>query len=158
MKIIKILPVFVFCSGMLMLACNQQPDPGDIPARVVYNPVSADNQANTDKLPRFEFKETTHDIGTVIQGEKVTFAYKFKNTGNHDLLIAKVTASCGCTATTYPKHPIKPGEESVVTITFDSEGRLGVQNKSVSIVANTQPNVNLLRIKAKIIRPEKTNN
>jgi len=101
----------------------------------------------------FEFKETLHDFGTVIEGEKVTYSFKFKNSGGSNLLISNVSASCGCTATKYTKEPVKPGEEGVVTVTFDSRRRKGFQNKSVTVAANTQPNKTVLRIKAKVMSP-----
>jgi hypothetical protein len=137
----------------LTVACNQQSSK-DIPADVVHNPISADGEGNLEDLPAFEFKEKYHDFGSVIQGEKVTYGFKFKNIGNSDLLITKVTTSCGCTAPEYPKKPIKPGEEGAIQITFDSRGRVGYQNKSATVVANTQPNQTKLRIKAKVIKPD----
>ncbi len=139
-------------------SCNQKSSKKDIPGSVVHNPVSANGSENMDQLPVISFKDTIHDFGTVIQGEKVSYDFKFTNTGKSDLLIAKVSASCGCTGTKYPSKPVRPGEESYISITFNSEGRLGYQYKSAQIIANTQPNMTNLRIKAKIIRPESMNN
>jgi hypothetical protein len=136
------------------ISCNQGGNK-KIPTDIVNNPISAEGDEGLDRLPKIKFEETTHDFGSVIQGEKVIYNYKFKNTGKSDLLIAKVEATCGCTAIKYPKHPVKPGEEGAVSITFNSEGRLGIQNKIVRVVANTQPNVITLKVKATVIKPEK---
>jgi hypothetical protein len=136
------------------LSCKQSGDK-KLPSDIVNNPISAEGDEDLDRLPKITFEETTHDFGSVIQGEKVIYSYKFKNTGKSDLLIAKVEATCGCTAIKYPKHPIKPGKEGSVTITFNSEGRVGIQNKIVRVVANTQPNVIALKVKATVIKPEK---
>jgi len=136
------------------IACNQG-EKKDIPSDVVNNPITADGEDDLDQLPKINFSETSHDFGTVIQGEKVIYNFRFKNTGKTDLLIAKVEATCGCTAIKYPRHPIKPGEGDIITVTFNSEGRMGVQNKKVRVIANTQPNVVALQLKAMIIRPEK---
>ena len=70
-----------------------------------------------------------------------------------DLIISNVSASCGCTATKYTKEAVPPGEEGVITVTFDSRKRRGFQNKAVTVSANTQPNRTVLRIKAKVISP-----
>lgn len=147
--------LLVFISGIT--SCKQKSSK-DIPGSVVHNPVSADGKTELKELPVITFKDTIHDFGTVIQGEKVTFDFKFTNTGKSDLLIAKVSASCGCTGTKYPSKPVKPGEDSYISITFDSHGRLGYQYKSASIISNTQPNITTLRIKAKVVRPESMNN
>ncbi len=141
-----------------IISCSQNKSEKDISGSAVYNPITADGSQGLDQLPKFEFNDTIHDFGTVIKGERVSYGFKFKNVGKSDLIIAKVSASCGCTAASYPTKPIKPGEESVIKIMFNSEGREGFQNKSAQIVANTQPNVTNLRIKAKVITPESMNN
>lgn len=141
----------------LFLSCQHQEKAGDIPADVVTNPISADGEADAGKLPMITFAETEHDFESVIQGEKVTYGFKFKNTGKANLVISKVSTSCGCTATEYPRKSIAPGEEGIVSITFDSRGRLGFQNKTATIIANTQPNSTQLRIKARVITPESLN-
>ena len=114
-------------------------DSGKLPGDIVNNPATASGNADMGDIAVFEFKETLHDFGTVIEGEKVTYSFKFKNSGGSNLLISNVSASCGCTATKYTKEPVKPGEEGVVTVTFDSRRRKGFQNKSVTVAANTQP-------------------
>lgn len=151
---IYVMPVIFF----LAVSCGNNESGNDIPAKVVNNPISANGENNTDGLPAIDFQETMHDFGDVIQGEKVSYAFKFTNTGKSELVIAKVSASCGCTATDYPRNAIKPGEEGVISVTFDSENRLGFQNKSVNVMANTQPNITKLRIKAKVITPESMRN
>ena len=135
----------------IMTSCSN--DSGKLPGDIVNNPATASGDADMGNIPIFEFKETLHDFGTVIEGEKVTYSFKFKNAGRSDLLISTVSASCGCTATKYSKEPVKPGEDGVVTVTFDSRRRKGFQNKSVTVAANTQPNKIVLRIKAKVMSP-----
>jgi hypothetical protein len=151
MKIKKTYILFVL-AGMLMIACNN--NSGELSGDVVRNPVTASGEADLGELPVMEFRETLHDFGTVIEGEKVTYNFKFTNTGGSDLLLSSVSASCGCTATNYTKDPVKPGEDGVVTITFDSRRRKGFQNKAVTVSANTQPNKVILRVKAKVLSPK----
>jgi hypothetical protein len=65
-----------------------------------------------------------------------------------------VNSSCGCTVGKYPKTPIAPGKSDYVEASFDSSGRKGMQNKTITVLSNTQPNLTTLRIKAEIVRPE----
>jgi hypothetical protein len=37
---------------------------------------------------------------------------------------------------------------------FDSGGRKVIQNKTITVLTNTQPNITTLRIKAEIVMPE----
>ncbi|NQT76420.1 MAG: DUF1573 domain-containing protein [Bacteroidetes bacterium] len=145
--ILSILVVF-----LIGVSCTNET--GNVSSDVVHNPITASGKGDMEDLPVFEFRETLHDFGTIIEGEKVTYSFKFKNTGKMDLVISNVSASCGCTATSYPKDPVPPGGENVISVTFDSRRRRGFQNKTVTVAANTQPNKTVLRIKAKIISPD----
>jgi len=104
-------------------------------------------------IAAIEFAKTEYDFGRLVQGEKVSYIYKFTNTGKSDLILSKVSASCGCTASKYTKEPIKPGKEGKVEVTFDSNGQKGMVNKTVTVISNTQPQATTLRLKAQVITP-----
>ena len=63
-----------------------------------------------------EFKETTFEFGEIEQGEKVSYAYKFTNTGSEPLVIKNAKGSCGCTVPKWPKEPIAPGESGELLV------------------------------------------
>ncbi|HEY9115073.1 MAG TPA: DUF1573 domain-containing protein [Bacteroidales bacterium] len=139
-------------SAGILVSCNSPEK--KISTDVVKNPNSAAVNANGDELPVIEFEETTHDFGKIIQGEKVSYTFKFKNVGKADLLISKVSTSCGCTATDYPKDPVKPGKSGKIEVTFDSHNKKGFQNKTATVLANTEPNYTTLYIKTTVEVPE----
>ncbi|HPG34247.1 MAG: DUF1573 domain-containing protein [Lentimicrobiaceae bacterium] len=153
-------PIFLLAgilslSILLLASCNQSSsDKGLIPSDVVKNPNTADGNGDASEMPVMSFEKDFHDFGRVIQGEKVSFGFKFTNTGKSDLIISRVSSSCGCTVPDFPKTPIKPGESHKIDVKFDSEGRRGYQNKTITIVSNTQPNTQVIRIKAEVILPE----
>ena len=124
-----------------------------ISSDVVNNPNTASGIASSNTLPVFQFEKTEHDFGKIIEGETVSFSFKFKNAGKSDLLITDVTTACGCTVPSYPKTPIRAGEEGIIKIAFNSNGKRGFQSKNVVVVANTQPNTTILRIKAQVTSP-----
>jgi hypothetical protein len=131
---------------------NQNTDP--ISSDIVKNPNTADGVTDTSSLPRFKFNEEIHDFGRVIQGEKVSYAFKFTNVGKSDLVITDAKGSCGCTIADYPKTAIAPNAEGVIDVTFNTENKKGYQNKTITIIANTQPNTKVLNIKAQVQVPE----
>jgi major membrane immunogen (membrane-anchored lipoprotein) len=149
MKIIRLL---VLVSLAVLISCSHSKT--QIPASVVNIPNSAEGSNDQSMLPAMKFAQVEHDFGKIIQGEKVTYAFKFKNTGNSDLVIAKVSTTCGCTASDYPKDPVRPGEEGIIEASFDSSGKQGFQSKDLTIAANTQPANTILTIKAIVIIPE----
>jgi hypothetical protein len=149
MKTIRLF--LLLCLAATMSCSNNS---SQVPASVVNIPNSASGDNSLGELPKIEFQQTEHDFGKVIQGEKVSYSFKFKNSGNSDLVIAKVSTSCGCTASDYPRNPLKPGEEGTIEVSFDSEGKQGFQNKALTVVANTQPSNTELSIKAMVFLPE----
>jgi len=154
-QILKIcFAIVVSISIILFFSCNNSKKEESLSTDLVNNPNSASSQTKGD-LPVFKFEKDEHDFGRIIEGEKVTYSFKFKNIGKSDLVIASASASCGCTVPDFPKSPIKPNEESTITVSFNSAGRSGFQHKTVTIVANTQPSNYTLGIKAMITSPEK---
>jgi len=120
----------------------------------VKNPNTAKgiDKKKQDEMPKFEFEKTAHDFGKVVDGVKISYAFKFKNTGGSDLIIHTVNTDCGCTASEFTKKPIAPGESGFIRLTFDSKGRIGKNHKTATIVANTSPNVVVLKLNANVIK------
>ncbi len=117
---------------------------------LVNNPVSADGISKSASTPVIKFETTEHDFGKIIQGEQVSYTFKFKNVGNAPLIITSIEKTCGCTSPEYSNQPIKPGENGKITITYDSKGHKGFQNKRLVVKANTNPSETILRIKAQV--------
>lgn len=107
--------------------------------------------AQEDNAPSFQFVESKHDFGDVIQGDVVEHYFEFSNVGNQPLVISNIITTCGCTAPTWPKEPIKPGEKEKIKIVFNSSGKIGKQNKVVTIISNTRNQKERLFIVANII-------
>ncbi len=140
-------------SLFLLVACQEQKteDKDLVASELIMNPNTGDStNVQEKKLPILEFDYKDFDFGLIYEGEKVAHKYKFKNTGNANLIISDVSASCGCTIPRYSKKPVKPGEEGYIEVEFDSSGRHGQQHKSVTVLANTQPNRVVLSFIAEI--------
>lgn len=103
-------------------------------------------------IPVFEFTEESHDFGTIAEGDIVEKVFKFKNVGESPLIISDAKASCGCTVPRYSKEPIGIGEEGEIMVKFNSKGKPGIQNKTVTITANTYPAISKLRIKSNVTK------
>lgn len=149
---------FILGTVVLFTSCGETPDNGteNIDSSVVENPATADNSEGVDEnvaVPAFSFEKEAHDFGKIIQGEKVAYSFKFTNSGEGDLIITSAKGSCGCTIPEYPTDPIAPGEEGIIDVVFNSDGKSGQQNKKVTIVANTVPNTTVLAINGMVEVP-----
>lgn len=114
---------------------------------------SANGTQNAGSLPFIEFEEEVHDFGKITQGEKVSYSFKFKNTGKSNLLISSAQASCGCTVPKPPKDPLAPGATDKIDVTFDSNGKSGKFDKQITVITNCDPNTKVLKITGEIIVP-----
>jgi hypothetical protein len=145
----RIVLSLIIIFSLILSACNNSGN--KISADDINNPNTASGKIDMDQLPMFEFETEEHDFGKITEGEKISYAFKFKNTGKSDLIISNAKASCGCTVPEYPTTPVKPGEEGKIIISFNSDGRKGINNKTVVLTANTQPNTKVLTIKAEVV-------
>jgi hypothetical protein len=116
------------------------------------NPVPSEpKQKPEGPLPVIQFEKTEHDFGTIQEGQKVTYTYKFKNTGEAPLIIQNAQPTCGCTVPDWSKEPIPVGGEGFVKAEFDSNGKPNMQNKSMTVTANPWPDKTVLSFKAMVI-------
>ena len=81
----------------------------------------------------------------------IGFNFKFTNTGTGDLVIVNAVGSCGCTVPEYPKEPVAPGKSGVMKVTFNSAGKSGMQQKTVTITTNTKAQKELSALKQQIV-------
>ncbi|NRF40280.1 DUF1573 domain-containing protein [Pedobacter foliorum] len=86
--------------------------------------------------PVLTFETTNYHFGTIEKGEKVSYSFKFRNTGRMPLIIKDAIATCGCTVPEVPKEPIKPGQAGELNVVFNSAGKTGRQDKVVSVRSN----------------------
>ena len=149
----------IILTSMLVISCGSDQNKNEkngeviVSPDIVNNPETANGEI-TDKpgVPKFDFEEITFDLGTIESGESVTHEFKFKNSGDKDLIISQAKGSCGCTQPEYPKDPIAPGDEGVIKVTFNSAGISGQISKNVTLIANTTPNTKVLTITGEVIK------
>lgn len=148
-RVVILLLVLASCLSACRITDHSEVDPEDI-----RFPVSGYKDVDTKDHPRIDLERSRIDLGRVVQGAKITEQFKFKNTGRSALVITDVRGSCGCTVSrNWPKEPVPPGAEGIIEVTFDSEGRSGRQDKSVTVLANTTPPTTVLAITAEVVAP-----
>lgn len=148
-------------AAFLLTSCritdHSERDPNEVSAENLNFPASGYEDVDPDDLPKMEFANTHLDLGRIVQGAKVDSVYILKNTGGSPLVITDVRGSCGCTVgKDWPKQPVAPGDKARITVSFDSEGRNGRQDKTVTVVANTSPPSTVLTLSAEVVGPTTT--
>ncbi|MDO8585612.1 MAG: DUF1573 domain-containing protein [Armatimonadota bacterium] len=90
--------------------------------------------------PCVSVEKTTLDAGDLPFASAITAAFKFSNTGDQELVVQGVDATCDCTKATVGKSRLQPGESSTVEVKFQSAGVTGAFQKSVLLRTNDQRN------------------
>ncbi len=121
------------------------------PASNAVTPAAPAEAKPDGPLPAAVFNTTEHDFGTIKEGDVVEYTYTVKNTGQAPLIIQSAQPSCGCTVPDWTKEPIPVGGTGFVKAKFDSNGKSNVQNKVITVTANTWPKQTVLRFKAMVL-------
>lgn len=100
--------------------------------------------------PKISFEEASYAFGDITQGDVVTHVFNYENTGNEALVISNVRTSCGCTAPDWSREPLAPGETAELTIKFNSRGKMGMQNKIITITSNAVNSTEQVKITANV--------
>lgn len=133
---------------MLLSACNSSNGSTADNA----SKANADSAATAANAPVAKFEKESHDFGKIKEGDKVSYDFKFTNTGKSPLIITDARATCGCTTPTWPKAPVKPGESGVISVTFNSAGKSGLQDKQITVTANTQPAETMVHLIGEVLK------
>lgn len=111
--------------------------------------VSSNAQDNKNQAEiKFEVEE--YNFGTIKQGDKVNYDFAFINNGKEPLVITDARGSCGCTVPVWPKEPIAKGGKGVINVEFNSTGKMGLQDKTVTITSNAREGSKILHLKGNV--------
>ena len=142
----KLALIFVYTFLFSFVSCNESA------SKKVDQEKSTQNASKSSPATAaMSFDKSIHDFGTIKEGETVQTTFTFTNTGQTDLIIVDARGSCGCTVPNYPKNtPIAPGATGEILVSFDSSNKPNMQQKTVTISANTASGRETLRIKAMV--------
>lgn len=107
--------------------------------------------------PKISFSEKSFDFGEITQGEKVEHVFEFENIGTEALILSDVRTTCGCTAPEWPREPVAPGEKAKIKVVFNSAGKMGMQNKVITVMSNAVNNPARVKIVTNVM-PANPNN
>jgi hypothetical protein len=97
-----------------------------------------------------KFKAEKHDFGKIVEGTQASYSFEFTNTGKAPVVISNVQPSCGCTTPEWTREPIMPGKTGKVTASYNSAGRPGNFNKTITVVNNGEVSQIILTIQGSV--------
>lgn len=104
---------------------------------VVYSAV-VPLTAQAESGPVIKISDSVYEFGSVPQGQRVDHEFVIRNEGDADLIIQRISPSCGCTAATATSNVIKAGTSEKLKVIFHTAGFFGEKTKSVTVVTNAR--------------------
>ncbi len=111
------------------------------------------NQIENKNAAEIVFEVEEFDFGTIKQGEKVAFSFNFENAGKDPLIISNAQGTCGCTVPEWPKGPISKNGRGTIHVEFNSAGKIGMQDKTVTVSSNARNGQVVLHLKGNVEAP-----
>lgn len=93
-------------------------------------------QSKSSLPPKISFSEEEWDFGKIKEDERPVHIFTIKNIGRQELIINRVRASCGCTATMLSSDNIPAGKSAELKVTFNPTGYNGLVKKYIYIESN----------------------
>ena len=97
--VILSLSILISCGDMAKKVDGKQ----QLSTDLVTNSKTSEIGAEEEGMPAFTFDKEEHDFGILIDGEKVTYSFRFTNSGDAPLIISNAKGSCGCTVPNFQK-------------------------------------------------------
>ena len=125
-----------------------------LPAMVAWS-YQAESNRKQVKGPGIEVTPEDHDFGRVQQNAKLEKEFEIHNIGTEELVIGRISTSCGCTAALTSEKFVKPGETTTLKVTMESRMYKGEIQRTVSVASNGA-NSKITQIKVKAFVVEST--
>lgn len=141
--------ITMFCLSIGVFAAQAQstpaaPAPAPAPAAAPAPPQVDPNAG------KFKFVEETHDYGEVPEGPEAECDFEFTNVGKKPIVITEAHGSCGCTVPTWTKDPILPKQKGTIHVKYNTNGRVGMISKEITVNSNAQQSPMILHIRGTV--------
>ncbi|MFT5883602.1 MAG: hypothetical protein ACI9IP_000041 [Arcticibacterium sp.] len=97
-----------------------------------------------------KFETEKHDFGTLAEGPVARYSFAVTNTGTAPVVISRAMASCGCTTPEWSTDPILPGATSEIKVGYNTSGRPGNFNKTITVTSNSENSSIILKINGSV--------
>jgi len=95
------------------------------------------NIQNKSSLPpTISLSEEEWNFGKIKEDERPVHIFTINNIGREELIINRVRAACGCTATMLSSDNIPPGKSAELKVTFNPTGYNGLVKKDIYLESN----------------------
>ena len=93
-------------------------------------------------------ERTNHDFGDIARrGGEVTAEFRFRNAGTAPLVLTRLTTTCSCLKSEYPKRPVPAGGTGTITLRYEpAKAEPGTFHRAVQVYSNSADGREILTI------------
>ncbi len=86
--------------------------------------------------PKLVLDPESWDFGRTLKSRVLEKEFTLRNVGDADLVIDKITTTCGCTAALLDEKTLKPGKQATLKVSFETRGFEGRVERKVLLRTN----------------------
>jgi hypothetical protein len=120
--------------------------PGLVAAALALSAAVPAASAEQAKAPRIAVEPESFDFGKALPGKTLRKEFTLKNYGDAELVIERVSTTCGCTAALTSDKQVPPGGSTILRVTLETRSYSGRVERQV-LVRSNDPKTPLLTVK-----------
>jgi len=99
---------------------------------------------------KIDVDKKTYKFPKTKEGIQLSHTYKITNKGDKPLIINDYKVACSCTKLEFPKTPIMPNQTAELIVSFDTKGKIGWQDRIITIYSNAENSPIKIRFKVMV--------
>jgi hypothetical protein len=109
----------------------------------------AEEKKAETKGPHIVVEPSSFDFGKAVQNQTLAKEFSIRNYGDAELVIEKVSTTCGCTAAIPAENKVKPGGSTPLRVTLETRSYSGRVQRTV-VVRSNDPASELTEVKVEV--------
>jgi Protein of unknown function (DUF1573) len=106
-----------------------------------------------EAAPRLSLDPESWDFGRTLKNRVIEKQFTLKNVGDANLVIEKISTTCGCAAALLSEKTLAPGKSAVLRVTFDTREFEGRVERKVLLRSNDRSRDPLeIKLQATVVR------
>ncbi|MBK7855954.1 MAG: DUF1573 domain-containing protein [Bacteroidetes bacterium] len=108
------------------------------------------NIQSKETKPEIKFEEYEYNFGTVTEDTVIIHEYVFSNTTRTPLIVTDTHGTCHCIVTEFSEVPLAKNQKGKIKVSFDTKGRVGKQEKTVTVNSTAKTGQVILYLKGEV--------
>jgi uncharacterized protein DUF1573 len=111
--------------------------------------------SGAEAAPRLAVDPESWDFGRTLKNRVIEKQFTVRNVGDADLIVDKISSTCGCTAALLSEKTLPPGKSAILRVTFDTRDFEGRVERKVLLRSNDRARDPLeIKLQATVVKQQ----